>query len=472
MRFVTKSTIFSSLFSLFLALSILTPFLSVKAEAFEPDSTVYSEGVYMVNLDTDIPVFTKNENTRYYPASTTKIMTAIVVMENCSNLDAYVKVTYDATNEFWEGDPNKEGPSNAAIEVGQNNLTYRDCLNALMISSACEAANVLALNISGTLEGFAQLMTEKAKEIGCKDTNFSNAHGLWEAENYTTPYDLYLISKYAYDNVPGFMEICDTYEYEMPANSSNPNGYSKQNTNQLIRNNSDNPFYYEYAHGIKTGSIDYYWDESGEKHDGGRCLVSTASKGGFTYMLVTMQAPYKNSSGENYNYAAEDHINIYKWAFSTFNYVSVISEGEIIAEMAVDMGENADYVRLCAASSYATLLPQDLDISTIQRVINYANPDKKIDAPIEKGAILGSVTLKLYDEELANINLIAADNVSLSQIASFTRKAKEILDTTEFKVLLIVLAILIIAVIIAVQVKKAAKQEAARRAKAREKRGR
>lgn len=203
MRYVKK---YRSILAYLLIFAFIIQFstgLTVSADFVPVVDKIYSEGVYMVNLDTDVVIYAKNENKRFYPASITKIMTAIVVLENCPDLDSSVRVGYDSTNEFWEGDPNKAGASNAAFEAGQNNLTYRDCLYALMLVSACEAANILALNLCGSIENFTVLMNATAKRLGCTGTHFSNTHGLWEAENYSTPYDMYLISRYAYDRVPG-----------------------------------------------------------------------------------------------------------------------------------------------------------------------------------------------------------------------------------------------------------------------------
>lgn len=455
--------IFCRIFAFLFAFSIFAAEIaSVPASAaFEPDAVIYSEGVYMINMDTDIVVYEKNASQRFYPASTTKIMTAIVAMENITDLDANVRITYDATNEFWEGDPNKEGPSNAALEAGQDNITYRDCLYALLVSSACEAANVLAINVCGSVEAFVSKMNEKAAELGCIDTHFANTHGLWEADNYTTPYDLYLISKYAYDKVPGFMEICDTTSYDLPANTYNPDGYTKYTTNALISNSSENSFYYEYAHGIKTGSIDYYWDEAGNSHAGGRCLVTTATRNGFNYMIVSMWAPYFNDAGESYNYAAYDHVTLYKWAFSTFSYVTVLSRNDVIGEVKVEQGEGADHVSLVPVQDYSTLLPSYLDMTTIQTIVD---AETTVTAPVEKGQVMGTVELKLADETMIKVNLIASSGVERSQIAYITEQVKNITDTTWFKLCAVLLAAMIIALVVLVAIRRRQRRLAARKA--------
>ena len=116
---------------------------------FAPNFELNSEGVYMINLDTDIVVVSKNPDKKLYPASTTKIMTCLVALENVKDFDAFVEIPYDCYNEFSEGNPNFSDVSAADIQIHQSNVTYMDCLYALMVSSACEAANIIAYNVGG-----------------------------------------------------------------------------------------------------------------------------------------------------------------------------------------------------------------------------------------------------------------------------------------------------------------------------------
>lgn len=430
-----------------------TSVLTVSADFVPVVDKIYSEGVYMVNLDTDVVIYSKNENEIYYPASITKIMTAVIVLENCSNLDATVRIGYDATNEFWGSDLNKQGASNAALEAGQTNITYRDCLYALMLASACEAANILALNLCGSIENFTQLMNSKAKQLGCLNTHFSNAHGLWEENNYTTPYDMYLISRYAYDRVPNFMEICDTYSHDFPANQYNPGGYTKFTTNALMTPSSD--FYLDYVHGIKTGSIDVYYDKDGNTHSGGRCLVTTAQKNGYTYLLVTMQAPFYDGDGNSYNYAALDHYNLYEWVYKSFTYKEVVTQGEICTELDVEQGEE-DRIQLAAESDYTTIVPAELaegtDDGPVQRKRTLLYD--KVIAPVKKGEILGKMDIVYQGDVVRTVNLVAAKSIERSQIAYLADRAKSLTETAWFSPLLVLLLICILINIVLMTVRR------------------
>lgn len=409
-----KIKVFVSFVLLFAVILHFSPRLRVSS-AFEPYAELHSEGVYMVNLDTDTVIYSKNAFERFYPASLTKIMTAIVVMENCPDLNEGVRVGEEAFDEFLSGNPNKEGIASAGLEPGQENLTYRDCLNALMISSACEAGNILALNLCGSIGDFTDLMNAKAEELGCMGTHFSNAHGLWERDNYSTPYDMYLIARYGWEQVEGFARLCDTDTYGLPPNTANPEGYELDNVNPLLSPKSD--YYVDYAHGIKTGSIDYYYDEYGNTYDGMKCMVSTAQKDGLSYLTVTMQAPFFSEDGERKSYAAEDHFNLYGWVYDCFECRAAIAEGEIFASIDVNEGGKAR-VPLAAKKGYYAILPKDLtEYNPVETSVILSATS--VDAPVYKGDVLGSLEIYYRGELTQTVDLVAAQSVGTFQTGSF-----------------------------------------------------
>lgn len=433
--------------TLVLLLASVLPAMSAHA-AFTPSFELYSEGVYMVNLDTDIVVVSKNADKKLYPASTTKIMTCLVCLANIKDFNAYVEVPYECFNEFNEDNPNYIGPSSAGIDPLQSNLTYWDALYSMMLASACESANILAYNVGGgSIEHFIDMMNDMAVQIGCTNTHFSNAHGLFDEDNYTTAYDLYLITKYAIDHYPGFMNICTTYSYEMPANNSNPDGYYINHTNSMMLSTSQ--YYYEGVQGIKTGSIDKYYYKTNGEWDwnnwdyGSRALVTTAQRDGYTYMIVTLGAPYCNEDGSatETQLSFTDHINLYDWAFDEFEYTLVIGKNEQIMQVDVDKGLNADTVGVVATEDYYTLLPKSLDLTTIQQIRPVVDI---MEAPITKGTEVGKLELKLNDETLAKLTLVTEKDIELDMMAYYTEKLKNIVTTPQFIVIVIVLVLLVI----------------------------
>jgi D-alanyl-D-alanine carboxypeptidase (penicillin-binding protein 5/6) len=328
---------------------------------FEGANELHSLGVYVVDVENGKTVFAKNENMRMNPASTIKIMTALVTLEVMGELldDELIQVPGVVFEGFNTSDPNTVGGSLAGLTLGQSNLTYRDALYGLMLPSGNDAANVLAYNVGGFLnavssiydpdrsniETFVKKMNEKAAEIGCVDTSFSNAHGLLEEGNWSCAYDLAIIALYAYDKFPLFREISAATEYFMPGNNRvNSDGYWVRNSNGMMFNSDNNPFYRDYVQGIKNGALDEIWyreivsedtdddepddldseeDEHGEwvKYDGIANLVSLGEINGRLYIISTLEAPYKHghlSAGETrLQYSYIDHIALYDWLLNS-----------------------------------------------------------------------------------------------------------------------------------------------------------
>ncbi|MCL2019816.1 MAG: D-alanyl-D-alanine carboxypeptidase [Oscillospiraceae bacterium] len=378
--------------------------------AFEPGiEEIYSEGVFMVHLDTDIAVYKESELEKIYPASTTKIMTALVVLENIENLDELVEVTNNMNHGFGSN-PNFTDAAAADIMIGQENLSYLDCLYALMIYSACDVANILAYNVAGTISDFVDMMNAKAAELGCINTNFGNPHGLHQIDNYTCAYDMFLIARYVYEKYPIFRDIISSANYQMPPNSRDPNGVVLTNTNRLLA--KDSSYYYEFAKGIKTGSVPYFYNlETTEYEPGNFNLVSIASREGHTYMIVTLGAPYHDVPGDRGFYSYSDHLALYKWAFSSLEYRTIMSANDIVAQLPVVNGIE-DRIQLKPVSDFSYLLPSGLDRTAVLRVPKPFNDE--VEAPIEKGQILGVIELVLSGETLARIDMVAATDVSMS----------------------------------------------------------
>lgn len=454
-----KAKIFTIFISFLLLFSAIGTNLTGYA-AFSPSFELYSEGVYMVNLDTGIVVASKNPDKKLFPASTTKIMTCLVALENVKNFNAKVDCDYECFNEFsWVGEyynPNFVSPSNAAIEPLQKNITYQDCMYALMLRSGCEAANILAYNISGSLDAFADLMNKTAEKIGCKNTHFTNAHGLFEPDNYTTAYDLYLITKYAMDNYPGFMKYCSTYEYDMPANKANPNGYTIYSTNRMM--SVESKYYDPGVTGIKTGSISDYvlkkngeWDEK-NPIDGFCSLVTYCERDGYKYLLVTLQAPYKDKNGDKGYTHFEDHKALYDWAYSEFELKQIIGKNTQVMTVDVEMGKNADEVGIVTTEEYYTLIPKSLDSSAIQQITPTVEP---FTAPVSKGESVGMLELKLNGETLTYIPLVTETAIELDAIEKYKDRLKTVLGSPGVIASVVIMVVMIIAFAISKGISKA-----------------
>ncbi len=229
----------------FLCLMLLTVPNVLYAEAapdWPANVSVQAEAGIVIDADTGTVLWGQNIHSQYYPASITKIMTALLVIETC-DLDDVVTFSHNAVFNV------ETDSSNAEINEGDK-LSVKDCLYALLLKSANEAGNALAEHVAGSNEAFAELMNAKAKELGCLNTHFSNPSGLNDPEHYTSAYDMALISKAAFSN-PVFEEIDSTAYYKLPPNSTHPEGLTIYPGHRMMKKST--PYYYPGVIGGKTG---------------------------------------------------------------------------------------------------------------------------------------------------------------------------------------------------------------------------
>lgn len=254
------------------------------------DSNVQSASLLLVDANSGETLYSKNPSEKRPIASVTKIMTCILALEHIEDPENYmIQVNEQPINDIITQNASTAGFQNY---VGMS-FSAMDILCGLMIPSGCECAQVLAYEVGKTPENFAKMMTQKAKEIGCKNTYFAEAHGVTD-ENYSTAEDLVILAEYALKN-PIFRKIVSTECYQ-PAGFS----YPFYNTNRLIREEYDNGSYNKYVIGVKTGSTT----------KAGYCLVSAAEKGDDYFICVAMGADYDAPI----NFATRDTSALYDWA--------------------------------------------------------------------------------------------------------------------------------------------------------------
>lgn len=199
-------------------------------------------------------------------------MTAAILLEQFKDDITAISTTYVSGTSACFDELYMTGCSTADIQIGEK-VSYKDLLYALMLRSACEAANIIAYNVAGSLEGFVKMMNDKAAELGCTNTHFTNAHGLFWENHYTTAHDMAIITEYAL-TLPMFEEISCSPEYTMEATNFHGKPRLIVHTNYMMSKANGGEDYYEYVKGIKTGTLD----------ESGRCLVSLALKDGYKYL--------------------------------------------------------------------------------------------------------------------------------------------------------------------------------------------
>lgn len=257
--------------------------------------TVAAEAAILMEADTGTILYAKNIHQQEYPASTTKILTTLIAAEQCS-LDEVVTFSHDAVFDT------PRDSSNIAMDVGQK-LTMEQCLNAILIRSANEVAYAVAEHISGTTDWnvFAEVMNERAKELGCLNSHFVNPNGLHDENHYTTAYDLAMIGRAFFANEM-LCKITLTRRLEIPASDTIPVTKLENNSMQIIPGGS---YAYEYLIGCKTGFT------SNSRYN----LVSCAEKDGMKLICVVL----RDESPLQY----EDTIALFNYGFSNFDKVNV-----------------------------------------------------------------------------------------------------------------------------------------------------
>ncbi len=275
----------------------LTTILSVSvcgagAISYSNDVDTKSKAILLVSMDTGQTVLEQNADEKMYPASTTKIMSYIIAYENINDImNARIEIKQSVIDLLLN-----TGSSMAYLSdhIGQK-VSGKDLLYSMMVPSGNDAALVLADYVgNGDIQVFVDKMNAKAAELGCKNTHFANPDGLHDPNHYTTARDLKLITDYALD-LPYFKEITNTVRYTCEGDDT-----PLVTTNGLLDGNTK--YYYVYAQGIKTGTTD----------EAGRCLVTTASADGQTYMLILLGAPYQEGVQEEY-YTFIDAKALFQW---------------------------------------------------------------------------------------------------------------------------------------------------------------
>lgn len=280
---------------------LINVFINSYVLADEP--VIYSQSAILIDSKDGKILYEKNANIPMFPASTTKVLTAIIALETCS-LDEKVTASYEAVASI------KSGYTNAKIQAYEQ-LSMENLLYALLLNSANEAANIIAEHIGGTIQNFANIMNAKAIELGCTSTHFVNANGIHDDQHYTSAQDLATITRYCMQNET-FRHMVSTLTYTLPATEQYPTtDRILKNSNHLLTQGHN--FYYPYAIGIKTGFTT----------QAKNCLISASNKDGFELICVVLHAE-TTEDGRSARYL--DTIHLLEYGNQNFGSVSAINE--------------------------------------------------------------------------------------------------------------------------------------------------
>lgn len=340
---------FSILLCLALCVALRTPPV-LAAPAWPDGPEISAEGGILLDAGSGTVLCGKNIHEAYYPASITKILTALIVIENC-DLDETVTFSRNAVYNV------ESGSSSAGLDVGDE-MCVRDCLYAMLLKSANEVANALAEHTAGSIEAFAEMMNEKAASLGCVDSHFANPSGLNNPGHYTSAYDMALIAQAAFEN-DTFVAIDSTLYYDLPATKRSPDGSRIYPGHKMLKKNLA-----EYYPGILGGKTGY-------TSLAGNTLVTCAERDGLRLIAVVL-------NGHQTHYT--DTRNLLDFGFSHFRSCRIADVDTNYASIANDMTiaglPTADLSILYMKEDSRITLPVAADITDTASVITYnLSPD-------------------------------------------------------------------------------------------------
>ena len=394
-----------------LALTLCVPALAMDSPAnysaggeAQPAPDIHARSALLCDLESGQTYYARNADQKAYPASLTKIMTVLLALEAIERGEANLTDEVTAGADCQRG--MDEESSTAGIQPGEV-MTLEQLLYCAMISSANEACNVIASYLAGSIDDFVQRMNDRAAELGCTGTHFMNPHGMPDENHYTTAADLRRIAEAAL-KYPLFETISNTLSYSMPATNMSE-ARTLQNTNGLINPNAVMyPNYrYEPAAGIKTGHT----------NAAGYCLISTAEKNTVRLLCIVLGSDTSEKADGTLDFHNfTDTIDLYEWLYNHFSIQTVVSADTPMADVAVEMGSDADRVTVHPQSDLTAVLPNETDLSLYEKQVTiFSERDETpVVAPVHAGDVLGELVVSKDGQELGRVPLVASVDVSLS----------------------------------------------------------
>ncbi len=387
-------------------------------EQLEDPLALTAKSAVLIDAKTGIVIYDKNKDIKSYPASTTKILTALLAIENTNLTD----ILTHSHNAVFNIEP---GSSHIGMRENEQ-ITMEQALHGVLLASANEVCMAIAEHISGTVEEFVELMNEKAKEIGAKNTHFVNPHGFHNDNHYTTSYDMALIMKEAIKNEE-FVNYISTTTYTIPVTNIVNEERILNNSNKLILKTS--PYYYEYCIGGKTGFTD----------EAGNTLVTYAKKDNMELICVVMQ--------DDGTKVYEDTKTLFEYGFSSYeqkeifdkeSYKSKEEVVQIFKNEEIPLGE----IYLSASDNVKLNLPKNVDVSKIEKVTDIQTP---IVGPINIGDKVGNLNFVYEDNIIYSIDLLSDNKIDIVDEAKLERQEKM---KSIFKAILNILKYILIGLII------------------------
>lgn len=403
--------------SLILAIAIsLSPF-AFAIESIDIDS----KASILIDATDGHELYSENADTKQYPASLTKLMTALLVAENVPDWSEVVTANKTAFEDL------SEAGSSVGIKAGEK-LSVENLVICLLVASANEAANILAERVSGSVPAFVELMNTRAAELGLSGTHFANTNGLHDENHYTTARDVARLAMEVRKHAR-LREIYGMDKATIPATNISEERFFFT-TNSLISRYKELGYIYSRADGMKTGSTT----------PAGLCLAASAEYKGVELISVVLGAKKDEETGKKGNFVESKRLLV--WGFENFKRTAVLLSSTPVCEVRVECAKDRDYVVAHTVSDYAPLMPKDYDVSKVELI---TEAETALEAPIKKGDEVGKVTIRYDGRDYITLSLVAADDVDRSIFAFVINRIGKFIKSPYA---LIALAALVLAVIL------------------------
>ncbi len=349
------------------------PVSSNQVENWPTGPKIGAEGAILIDADTGAILYSKNSTEHLYPASTTKLMTCLLAVENCK-LDEMVTFSYDAVFSV------PSDGSSMGIDPGES-LPLEECLYGILVASANEVSNAVGEHVAGSMDAFVDMMNERAKQLGCKNTHFANTNGIHDDDHYTCAYDLALIAQAFFSNEI-LCTIGNTPRYHFEPTDTQPDDFYKNNKHELI--NGSLP--YEGIMGGKTG----YTSQARQT------LVTCAKQGSLKLICVILK--------EESPYQFTDTKELFDYGFTNFSNVIAADQEKNYNIPSADFlkigkdifGDSQDFLSLDPAG--VITLPNTISFQDVEAVLDYEKADDNTLAIIHYSyhdVALGDVAVRL-----------------------------------------------------------------------------
>ena len=413
---------------------LISSFFCVPANAAYDDVMesleLYSDCILLISADNNEIIFEKNSGKQTHPASLTKIVTAIVVLENCDNLETMVTVPESCIREL-----DGTGSSLGGLQP-EEQLSVYNLLCCLLLQSANDAATTLADFISGgDRDKFISMMNETAQRLGCENSHFVNPHGLDDENQYVTAKDMAVFMKYAME-FPAFEEIVAKTTYTLPETNLQEERIIR-NTNYLL-NSAYSDYYCKYVKGGKTGSTSV----------AGRCVVATASKDGYSYIGVALNSTFYDVDGDgvNENGAFLDCKEMFEWAFKNIELVAISDTTKIVGQVPIKYAKSTDYITLSPAETVYGLVPVGTDSGSLLVELIEDTVPEYVKAPVKKGDVICRARVLYAGKVIKEIDLVASMDVERGVFAFIGSIAKSLFSSWIFRIA--ALAIIVVFIVL------------------------